>query len=291
MNRRHDVYDGDMCRPAVPQLGVATVLVLVAAHAALGAASGVVWQPLQPGVDYAVLDLRDEGSGPAVDSRLHVVRIDPARAPVVAAVASSGDHRQRTAAQWCGDRSLAVAINLGMYREDKLTNVGHAHMPGHANNATWSKSYKSALAFAPTSKALPAAVMVDLDADGAMERLAPYGAVVQNLRLIRAPGQGVWGKQARRWSEAAVAVDKQGHVLFIFSRHPYSMQDLNAKLLALPLGITNAMHVEGGPEASLSIHAGGVDLDLNGSYETGSNENDGEQAQWPIPNVLGVARK
>jgi hypothetical protein len=50
-----------------------------------------------------------------------------------------------------------------------------------------------------------------------------------------------------------------------------------------------AMHVEGGPEASLSIHAGGVDLDLNGSYETGFNENEGEKSQWPIPNVLGVA--
>jgi hypothetical protein len=55
--------------------------------------------------------------------------------------------------------------------------------------------------------------------------------------------------------------------------------------------ITHAMHIEGGPEASLSIHAGGVELDLNGSYETGFNENDGENAQWPIPSVLGVARR
>ena len=34
-----------------------------------------------------------------------------------------------------------------------------------------------------------------------------------------------------------------------------------------------------------------VDLDLNGSYETGFNENDGERAQWPIPNLLAVPRK
>ena len=61
--------------------------------------------------------------------------------------------------------------------------------------------------------------------------------------------------------------------------------------LALPLGITAAMHVEGGPEASLSIHAGGLDLDLNGSYETGFNENDDEKAQWPIPNLLAVVRR
>jgi hypothetical protein len=29
-------------------------------------------------------------------------------------------------------------------------------------------------------------------------------------------------------------------------------------------------------------------LDLNGSYETGFIENDGEHNQWAIPNVLGV---
>jgi hypothetical protein len=78
---------------------------------------------------------------------------------------------------------------------------------------------------------------------------------------------------------------------FVFSRRPYCMHDFNAKLVALPLGITTAMHVEGGPEASLSIHGGGIDLDLNGSYETSFNENDDEQKPWPIPNVLGVARR
>jgi hypothetical protein len=248
------------------------------------------WRPLQPGVDYALLADRQDAAVSADHEGIHVVRIDPGRAPLVAAMASAGDRQARTAAAWCRSRGLAVAINLGMYRTDHLTNVGHAHAPGHANNAGWASRYKSALAFAPLKKGLPAAVMIDLDAPGGKDRVSEYGAVVQNLRLIRAPGQNVWGKQDRRWSEAAVATDKQGRVLFVFSRHPYSMHEFNAKLLALPLDITNAMHVEGGPEASLSIHAGGVNLDLNGSYESGFNENDGEHRQWPIPNVLGVPR-
>ena len=66
------------------------------------------------------------------------------------------------------------------------------------------------------------------------------------------------------------------------------MRFVPALPLSLPLRITNAMHVEGGPEASLSIHTAGIDLDLNGSYETGFNENDDEREQWPIPNVLAV---
>jgi hypothetical protein len=108
--------------------------------------------------------------------------------------------------------------------------------------------------------------------------------------LIKA-GHSVWEQQERRWSEAAVAVDRQGRLLFIFSRYPYTMKELTDILLALPLAIDSAMHMDGGPPASLSIHAGGVDLDLNGSFETGALETDGLRAQSPIPNVLGVRRR
>ncbi len=253
-------------------------------------ASAPAWKTLQRGVEYVAIGDAAKAAG-EIDGRLHVVRIDPKQAALVAVMASAGDSRQRTAAAWCRERGLAVAINLGMYRDDKLTNVGYASHAGHVNNGHWSEKYKSVLAFDPRRPDLPAAAMVDLDTPGSHAGLSAYGTVVQNLRLIRAPGRGVWGKQERRWSEAAVAADKAGRILFIFSRRPYTMQDLNDRLLALPLDITTAMHVEGGPEASLSIHAGGVDLDLNGSYETGFNENDGEKAQWPIPNLLAVARR
>jgi hypothetical protein len=245
---------------------------------ALPAAGQPSWKTLQPGVEYAAV-------GPEND-RLHLVRIDPAKAKLEAVMASAGDGRARTAGDWCRERKLAVAINMGMFRDDKRTNAGHAHAPGHVNNARWNPKYNSALAFGGVAPA----VMIDLDGEGAKEHLSPYATVIQNLRLIRGPGRNVWSEQPRRWSEAAVAVDGGGRVLFAFSRSPYTMRAFNQRLLALPLGITGAMHVEGGPEASLSIHAGGVDLDLDGSYETGFNENDDERAQWPIPNVLAVRR-
>jgi hypothetical protein len=245
---------------------------------ALPAADHPSWKPLQPGVEYAAV-------GPESD-RLHLVRIDPTKARLEAIMASAGDGRARTAGDWCRERKLAVAINMGMFRDDKRTNAGHAHAPGHVNNARWNPKYNSALAFGGAAPA----VMLDLDAPEAKERLSPYATVIQNLRLIRGPGRNVWSAQDKRWSEAAVAVDRSGRVLFAFSRSPYSMRAFNQRLLALPLDITAAMHVEGGPEASLSVHTGGVDMDLNGSYETGFNENDDERAQWPIPNLLAVRR-
>jgi Phosphodiester glycosidase len=244
--------------------------------------ASIIWRTLQPGVEYAVVGAAEP---------LHVVRIDASRSPVVAHLASAEDRQARTAAEWCRFKDLAVAINLGMYAQDGLTNVGHAHAGKHVNNPRWSSQYQSALGLSAARAGLPPALFVDLDVPGARDRLLAYGTVVQNLRLIRAPGRGVWAQQPRRWSEAAVAADQDGRILFIFSRHPHSMSDLNQKLLSLPLGIAAAMHVEGGPEASLSIHAGGIDLDLNGSFETGFNENETQVRQWPIPNVLCTPRR
>ena len=270
--------------------GLAWVAAYVAAGSELFAGSGLRWKILQPGVEYAVLQApRDPGL--SIDSEVHLVRIDPAHAPVEAVMAGSGDGRARTAADWCREQNLVVAINMGMYREDKRTNSGYARAPAYVNNPRWAPKYKSALGLGPIKRDVPAALMTDLDDLDAIKRLSAYGTVIQNLRLIRGGGRGVWTQQERRWSEAAVAMDAEHRVIFVFSRYPHSMKALNDLLLSLPLGITTAMHVEGGPEASLSIHVGGVNLDLNGSYETGFNENDEERHQWPIPNVLGVRRR
>jgi hypothetical protein len=255
---------------------VATILVAALLPIAAAQPAPPAWRQLAAGLEYAQV------------GDMHVVRVDPGRAPLGAVMASADDLRPRTAAAWCRRRGLLVAINLGMYQDDHLSNVGHAHAGGQVNNARWAGKYRSALAFGPTKPGSPVAVLLDLDVAGARDRLADYGTVVQNLRLVRTPGINVWTAQPRRWSEAAVAADRRGRILFVFSRAPHTMSDFNRQLLAAPLDVQAAMHVEGGPEASLSIHAGGVNVDLNGSYETGFNENDAESSQWPIPNVLGV---
>ena len=168
-------------------------------------------------------------------------------------MASAHDRKPRTAGSWCDAEHLVAAINLGMYGEDHLTNVGYARSGAHVNQAHVSTQYQSALVLGPKKPGLPRAALLDLDAPHAREKLADYDTVVQNLRLIRAPGKSVWGAQPRRWSEAAVAADKEGHILFVFLRAARSMADFNTLLLSLPLGVVAAMHVEGGPEASLSL--------------------------------------
>ena len=67
------------------------------------------------------------------------------------------------------------------------------------------------------------------------------------------------------------------------------MSEFNRLLLASDLDIVRAMHVEGGPEASLSPR-GPFRADHCGSDETGLFEHDANTVQWELPNVLGVAK-
>jgi hypothetical protein len=249
-------------------LAIACLLIVPIATPA-GVGTNISWRTLQPGVGLAIRD------------QLYIVRVDPSVAKLTTALASEARSAPRTAADWCRSSHLAVAINAGMFQNDHKSNVGYLRHGRHLNNAQWN-DYQAVVAI--NSKR---ALWLDLDSDQ-KQQTADYDVVIQNLRLITKNRKNVWAPNNRQWSEVALAIDNKGRLLFLFSRAPYSMRELNALLLSLPLNIAGAMHLEGGPEASLSIHTGGIDLDLAGSYETGFWENDRNERQWPIPNVLGV---
>jgi hypothetical protein len=275
-----------MTMPANLARSVVLLLALLATASFVPQAPIVHWQPLQRGVELAIIPMAASGGSGSV----YVVRVDPRRAHLQVALASETGAGQRTAGEWCRRAGLSVAMNLGMFQTDQKSNVGYLRHGTHLNNGRWN-SYRSVLAARPKDPSLPAFVWRDLDQPNATANLSGYEIVVQNLRLIAGKGKNVWSQNGKRWSEAAVAADSDGHLLFLFSRAPYSMQDFNGLLLKLPLHVTQAMHVEGGPEASLSIHTASVNLDLCGSYETGFRLDDTNREQWPIPNVLGVARE
>ena len=58
--------------------------------------------------------------------------------------------------------------------------------------------------------------------------------------------------------------------------------------MKLGLGISRAMYLEGGPEASLRVVTPGGVVDRVGSYVTGFFESDDNTRYWALPNVLAV---
>jgi hypothetical protein len=256
------------------------LLLLYALLCPAGVRSASQWTVLAPGVEYGIFP-----------GNIHIVRADPAQATLKLLLASERDKKLRTTAEWCKDFTLIAAINAGMYETDYLTNVGYLRNGTHVQNGKWSGNYKSALAFDPKRPALPAAIMVDLDEPNARARLRDYRSVVQNLRLLKGNGINMWERTDRRWSEAAVGMDEQGRILFLFCRSPYPMNEFNERILSLGLGITRMMHMEGGKEASFSIKTSRFSRNLAGGLDPTLPIEDSAGEQWPIPNVIGIQTK
>ena len=282
-------------------LGTAFFLVVLAAvsalwrqndraeHSAMAAEGGLGWKTVEPGMELRFLEAQKEGV--QSNSRIAVLRIDPAQWDLeVLGTSRTGESTGHTARDWCQRHNLTAAINAGMFGTDLKTHLGYLRYREHVNNSR-QNNYQSVAAFDPRDSAGVSRFRIfDLDAPGVTLQgiLKDYASVVQNLRLVKRPGQNQWGQQGRKWSEAALGEDRDERILFIFSRVAFSMHDLNQELLASDIGLVAAQHLEGGPEAQLCLLTRETKLEMFGSYETSFREDDNNAEAWPVPNILGV---
>jgi len=250
------------------------------------------WKLLAPGMEIRWLVAKSPS--PVDERQIAVLRIDPTTWELeLVSRSRTGDPAGRTAREWARGHDLAVAINAGMFGDDYKTHVGYMEYRGHVNSSRVN-DYQSVAAFDPRNpEQRPPFRIFDLDEPGiTMQAIrAEYASLVQNLRLIKRPGTNRWRKQGKKWSEAALGEDKDGRILFVFSRSPFSMPNLNRVLLSAGISLVALQHLEGGTAAQLYLNVGDTELEVFGSYKTSFREDDGNATARPIPNVLGVRRK
>lgn len=246
------------------------------------------WQNLGPGL--ALARLKTANASEYGDSRITILRVDPTLWELtVVGLSQTGEAQRLTAKEWSQRYDLAAAINAGMFAADYRTHTGYLRSRGHVNNAAVN-GYQSVAAFDSKRPEQPPFRIFDLDAPGVTMHtiLENYSSAVQNLRLVKRPGEIRWARQDRKWSEAVLGEDEVGRVLLIFTRSPYRMDDLCRELLSFDIGLVAAQHLEGGPEAQLYVRVGGTEHEWFGSFETSFSENDENDQAWPIPNVIGI---
>lgn len=253
------------------------------------ATADAVWTELEPGLWLAELEAPRKSS--LGDSTIRALRIDPERFELRLLNASAeAEGRPKTAKEWCEEHGLVAAINASMYQQDHRTSVSLMTTREHVNNARLSKD-NAVLAFDRLDASVPRVQILDRklqDFEGLRSR---YGTLVQSIRMVTLEGRNVWQQQPKRWSIATIGMDRQGRVLFLHSRSPYSVHDFIDLILELPIELKNAMYVEGGPEAQLFVASGEHTVELIGSFETGFYETDDNLVAWPVPNVVGVVRR
>jgi Phosphodiester glycosidase len=250
-------------------------------------ADGSPWQALEPGLEYALLDGPPADSG---DRKIAVVRIDPARFELRLVNASApGEGEIRTARAWAYRTGASAAINASMYQEDYRSSVSLMRTRDHVNQRRLSKD-KAVLAFDPLVSGVAPVRIVDRECDDLAQAEKRYGSLVQSIRMISCDRRNVWAPSDRRFSSAAIGLDSKGRVLFIHARSPWPVHELVKALLALPIDLSRAMYVEGGPEAQLFARSGSKEIERVGAFAGAARAAENPRA-WPVPNVIVAVRR
>jgi hypothetical protein len=161
------------------------------------------------------------------DSVITVIKVDPEKYELKLLSAAQKNHPSIPADQWAEEHNLILVTNAGMFDTDFTSHVGYMRNFEYANNEKVHPRYHSMAAF--NSKEGHDRVFYIYDSeDTNIESLNEnYNSIVQNLRLVKRPGENRWSPQRKMWSEAALGQDSDGNILFIFSRYFFKRFETN----------------------------------------------------------------
>ena len=194
-----------------------------------------------------------------------LVRIPAGTAMRVHSAASAIDAGGGTAvpaAQWrqrVGGE--AVVFNAGFYHHGG-GHVGWLKSHGQWAERTRRDDWYGLLVAGPTDPALPAFQLLDLDgpagkcaADDLERLLDRYDHAMQTMMLFDGAGALRVRRGQRQAARSALALDRDGNLLFALSRGALTLEDLANALAAPHLRLVRAVNLDGGLEAQLAIAA------------------------------------
>jgi len=253
-----------------------------------GCRSSNKWRQVEDGL--FVAEFKAPATTPFQKLSIFIIKIDPHNFQFQLLSISETGQAPMTTLEWSKKYNLIGVINAGMYQTDLKSNVGFMKNFEHINNNHLNSTHQSIAAFNPIREDEPPFYIYDLDQVEKDSVLTYYHTAIQNLRLIKRPGENRWQKQNEKWSEAALGQDKDGNVLFIYCRRPVSMYALNNALLRLPIGLVCAQHLDGGPHASLYFSHNGEFKYYIGAAEIHPAANK-VISGVALPNVIGFRKR
>jgi len=257
---------------------------LILASAAYG------WEEMDRGLSLGEFEPKKKSE--LCNDKVTILRIDPEFYSFRLLCASEHGRRPRALREWAQEFGLQAAINASMYQaQDFLRSTGYMKNHKHLNNPHINGSFGSLMLFNPIDPSLRQVQIIDRRLQEDWKELADrYHCAVQNYRMISKGVKRGWPQQETASSIGAVGLDRDHHVLFILSRSPFSVHDFIRILLDLPIGLEDAMYVEGGPQAALHLRTRKGERTWIGvcSEDRGGGP---DGFSWEIPNAIGIVRK
>ncbi len=273
----------------VKYLFFAVLGVILIATATRLRAGDSIWTQVLPGLAYAEFSGQQE-IGPK-EFEISILRIDPDHFRFKLLSASQNHNKQRTIKRWVREFDLLAGINAGMFWEDRVTSTGYMKNFDHFNNDIIHPDYGAFFVFNPLADDIDQVKLIDrANTPNWKERIQEYGTVVQSYRMISSKRKNVWVNKSRKFSVAAIGQDQDGQILFIFSKKPSLIHDLNNRLLDLPIDIQACMFVEGGPVASMYLNNKSMKMEWAGLDKT-TFWSQVPGTLYQIPNVIGIVPK
>jgi hypothetical protein len=254
-------------------------------------AESELWKMLDEGLYLA--EFNSTLKSRITDFPITILKINPEFYSFRLLCATEHGRKMRTVKQWCNEFDLLAVINASMYQDtDPLKSTGFMKNYNHMNNPYVNPAFGAFMAFNPINSSLPEPVFVDrrLQKDWKVQ-IEKYYTVVQNYRMISKGKRKGWPQQDKLYSTAAMGMDIDNNVLFIYSSSPYSTHDLIHILLSLPVDIDSAMYLEGGPEATLYISPKEIQTKNEGRYGAAAGGNYSDLSSLTLPNVLGIVKR
>lgn len=229
------------------------------------------WQPIDQGLMVQEF--------PVTGGVLTAVRIDPRYWRFELGCAQKDKTKPKSVHAWLEEKQFTALINASMFKEDGITSTGYMREGKSVNNPRISSRFGAFFVANPDRESLAQATLLERDIPNLADTLSHYSLVVQNYRLLSENKTVLWPKTGKKHAIAAVAQDKDGHILFLYTNAHMLPADFAKTLLGIPLNIGTTMYVEGGSEAALLFKEGET-VHARYSY-----------FEPVLPNILGIRKK
>jgi hypothetical protein len=250
------------------------------------------WVTLDSGMYYCEIEAPEKSINN--DSKLTIVKIDPACYDFNFLTATEFGNKLRPANEWSTEFDLQIVVNAGMYSLKKNNpNKGYLKNYGHLNNPNMSGYYNAMMVSHPIDSMQTGFKVVDITCipwDSIRNR---YHSFCQGMRMIDCDGNPMAfaKKPDQSCSMIVLSTDTIGMIYIIFTRSPYTHQKMISFLKSFPFELRQTVYLEGGPEASLYIKTKHDTISKYGTYVSKTWEKSDNDHFWEIPNIIGIRKK
>jgi hypothetical protein len=225
------------------------------------------------------------------DSKISILRMDPQQFHFDLFTATQYDSLPRDLHTWADTFDLLVAFNAGMYNLARpLQSRAYLKSGAHLNNGKILENFNLMLALGPKPNSQRSNIEVlDLTCANWEQEQQNFSGFAQGLRMIDCNGNPMnWQKKVQSCSMLVAAEDQKGWFYLIFTRSPYTHNQMIGFMTEMPYGLHDAIYLEGGPETSLLIDVNGHCIEKVGSWVSTTWERNDNNHFWRLPNIVGV---